>query len=1012
MRAPRPNALVWILAVAVAAAGFVARAAADSPPFPSTVDEALAMGYERLVVRVSVSEQAELQAIASWVEPWEVDLAAGYLIVDVDVLGHQRLLDLGFEVSLDAKRTAKYNRVLKALPDQVEGIPGYPCYRTVEETLAAGQALAAANPGLTEWLDIGDSWEKTAAGGLPGYDLRVLRVTNEAIGGDKPDLWVEGAIHAREYTTAETATRFAEHLLANYGVDPDITWLIDHHEIHMLLQTNPDGRKHAEAGEQWRKNTNGNYCGASSPYRGADLNRNFDFYWGCCGGSSSDPCDETFRGASAASEPETEAVQSYVLANFPDWRPDDLTTPAPPETTGVFIDLHSYGGDVLTAFGFQNPPNATGYLTLGRKLAFFNGYEARLGSLYPVDGSTKDWAYGRLGTAAFTIEMGTDFFEECAPFESTIYPDNLSMLIYAAKAARGPWRLAAGPEVVAPTPLPTVVVPGEPVVVDATANDTRYEPGSGEPTQPIAGAQLYVDVPPWSPGATPVAMAAVDGSFNSTVEQVRATVATGALGNGRHTVYLQAVDSAGSWGVVSAAFFWVLDPSQAAHIAGEVRSASGGQPLAATVSAGPFSTGSDPGNGSYDLMLPAGTYDVTATADGFAPFTAGNVPALLGQTTPLDFYLAPFVQVLDDDIESGNIGWTAQPPWAITTAQSSSPTHSWTDSPGGNYGNSLNISLTSPLLDLTGMTGTMLEFDHIYDLEAGWDYGHVEVSSNGGTTWNTVASYSGVNHTTWETVAIAVPQLDGVATARVRFRLSSDSNTVEDGWYVDDIVVQASVPPTADFTLDATPGSVQICAGDAAEYTVVVGAISGFANPVTLAANGNPATATFSANPVSPPGSSVLTVGNTGGVAGGTYDFTISGTASGSSGHSVPVALEVLVVAAPPVLTAPPDGATGQPLRPLFQWDAAAGADAYTLEVDDDPAFASPAIAEAGITGTSYLPTGDLEEGTTYFWRVRSENLCGAGAASGAFSFATESSLPFDDGFESGDTSAWSVTVP
>jgi hypothetical protein len=115
---------------------------------------------------------------------------------------------------------------------------------------------------------------------------------------------------------------------------------------------------------------------------------------------------------------------------------------------------------------------------------------------------------------------------------------------------------------------------------------------------------------------------------------------------------------------------------------------------------------------------------------------------------------------------------------------------------------------------------------------------------------------------------------------------------------------------------------------------------------------------------------------------------------------------------APPALTSPPNGATGQPLRPVFQWTAAAGADAYTLELDDDPGFGSPAIVETGILGTSFTPSGDLEGGTTYFWRVRSENLCGAGAASAVFSFTTGSLLPFEDGFEAGDTSGWSATVP
>jgi outer membrane protein assembly factor BamB len=224
----------------------------------------------------------------------------------------------------------------------------------------------------------------------------------------------------------------------------------------------------------------------------------------------------------------------------------------------------------------------------------------------------------------------------------------------------------------------------------------------------------------------------------------------------------------------------------------------------------------------------------------------------------------------------------------------------------------------------------------------------------------------------------------------------------------------SDIPAVPDFTLAATPDAAQICAGENAEYTVTVGAISGFANPVTLAASGHPAgsTAVFAPNPVTPPGSSLLTIGATGGAAAGSYTVTISGTALNSPGHSVEVTLDVLVPPAPPSPTAPPDGATGQPLRPVFEWTAAAGADAYTLEVDDDPAFSSPAILETGIVGTTFTPSSDLEDETTYHWRVRSENPCGTGAASTVFSFETLILLPFSDGFESGDTSAWSATVP
>ena len=75
-------------------------------------------------------------------------------------------------------------------------------------------------------------------------------------------------------------------------------------------------------------------------------------------------------------------------------------------------------------------------------------------------------------------------------------------------------------------------------------------------------------------------------------------------------------------------------------------------------------------------------------------------------------------------------------------------------------------------------------------------------------------------------------------------------------------------------------------------------------------------------------------------------------------------------------------------------------------------AFGSPAISETGIAATSFTPSSDLEEETNYHWRVRSENACGPGTASIVFSFTTGIPLPFEDGFESGDTSAWSATVP
>ncbi len=91
-----------------------------------------------------------MNRLAAEIEPWEVHHDEGWLVVDVDRAGWQLLLDLGFEPEVDEARTAKYRQPRVRLPGQVNGIPSYPCYRTVEETFAAAHALVAAHPTLAD----------------------------------------------------------------------------------------------------------------------------------------------------------------------------------------------------------------------------------------------------------------------------------------------------------------------------------------------------------------------------------------------------------------------------------------------------------------------------------------------------------------------------------------------------------------------------------------------------------------------------------------------------------------------------------------------------------------------------------------------------------------------------------------------------------------------------------------------------------------------------------------------
>ncbi|RLT39151.1 MAG: peptidase M14, partial [Chloroflexi bacterium] len=247
--------------------------------------------------------------------------------------------------------TATLARPAARNAEQTSGIPGYACYRTVGETFASLSQLAADKPEIAQWIDIGDSYDKVTPGEPAGSDIHALVLTNQnSRVTEKGKFVLVAAIHAREYATAELAARFAEKLVAGYGVDPDITWLLDYNEIHIVPQANPDGRGWAEQGYSWRKNTDRPATCASSPSNapysfGVDLNRNSTFLWGTCGEgcSSSDPCSVIYRGSSPGSEPEVQAIQAYMRSVFADQRGPNYTDAAPLDTNGVFISLHSYG---------------------------------------------------------------------------------------------------------------------------------------------------------------------------------------------------------------------------------------------------------------------------------------------------------------------------------------------------------------------------------------------------------------------------------------------------------------------------------------------------------------------------------------------------------------------------------------------------------------------------------------------------------------------------------------------
>lgn len=214
-------------------------------------------------------------------------------------------------------------------------------------------AQANAIPNLHVAItDIGDSFLKTTNASL-GHDIWALNITGKYAAAEKGVFFAMSGVHGREYPSTELVSRWAESLIDVYGTNADTTALLDYTEIHMVVQANPDGRQVAEAvatrSALRGKNLNPHGSTCSDGNSGVDLNRNFPFGWGL-DGSDAGPCQEQYRGPSAASEPEVQAIMSYCKSIFPTAQrktEPEMQAPLqgydPATTKGVFLDLHARG---------------------------------------------------------------------------------------------------------------------------------------------------------------------------------------------------------------------------------------------------------------------------------------------------------------------------------------------------------------------------------------------------------------------------------------------------------------------------------------------------------------------------------------------------------------------------------------------------------------------------------------------------------------------------------------------
>uniref|UniRef100_A0A8B9WUA6 Carboxypeptidase A4 n=1 Tax=Bos mutus grunniens TaxID=30521 RepID=A0A8B9WUA6_BOSMU len=232
-------------------------------------------------------------------------------------------------------------------------------------------------------------------------------------GRQRPAIWLNAGIHAREWISSATAIWTARKIACDYGRDLVITSILEKMDIFLLPVANPDGYVYTHTHNRlWRKTRSVN---PRSTCIGADPNRNWDSHFGGVG-TSNDPCSDTYHGLHAHSEVEVKSVADFIT-NHGDFK--------------CLIDLHSYSQLVMYPYGYTTSrvPDADELDMVARNaskaMASLSGTQYRVGSVgsivYTASGNTIDWAYDNGIKYAFCFELrDTGFYAFALPADQII----------------------------------------------------------------------------------------------------------------------------------------------------------------------------------------------------------------------------------------------------------------------------------------------------------------------------------------------------------------------------------------------------------------------------------------------------------------------------------------------------------------------------------------------------------------------------------------------------------------
>jgi hypothetical protein len=279
---------------------------------------------------------------------------------------------------------------------------------------------------------------------LEGRPILAVKVGAADDAPSRPNVLFMATYHAREWAATEMALRLLIHLSTMPAPNPRVDSLVRRRDIWIVPVVNPDGYEYTFTTDRlWRKNRRPNTDGT----HGVDLNRNHAEHWGADEtGSSAFAWAETYRGPSAESEPETQAIVALHRAHVP----------------VVSVSYHTFTGLLLWPWG-DNFGRITGDDGIFRALAGTDvrpavhdnlvgaerdHYHPAWGwNLYLTNGEYTDWAYATFGTIAFTPELTSGFenggyygfeFPDDEQRLAQVFADNLPFALDLLDAASNP----------------------------------------------------------------------------------------------------------------------------------------------------------------------------------------------------------------------------------------------------------------------------------------------------------------------------------------------------------------------------------------------------------------------------------------------------------------------------------------------------------------------------------------------------------------------------------------------